>query len=133
MPNLVGCVLIHNDRFIILQRKSDAKFGLMWGLPAGKVENGETDTRAAYRETIEETGIDISDSNLELLESHISQTHGGKFSLFKVRLTHEPEVKYDPEEHMAYKWVTLSELSSMNDVVPGLKDLLVKLRAALNE
>ena len=48
-----GCFVWVNDEFLVLFREKDGT----WGIPGGKVEEGETYERAAWRELFEETGI----------------------------------------------------------------------------
>lgn len=53
-PNIVaGCVPVWEDRVLLCKRAIEPRFGL-WTLPAGFMENGETTTEAAARETWEE-------------------------------------------------------------------------------
>ena len=40
--DVVGCYLEHGGKFLLLHRVSSKPSGGMWGLPAGKVEKGET-------------------------------------------------------------------------------------------
>ena len=55
----VVIVLIHNDEhdFLSLRRAKGTSDGIIWGFPSGKVERGETEKDAVYREVFEETGI----------------------------------------------------------------------------
>jgi 8-oxo-dGTP diphosphatase len=44
---------------VLLVRTRAPEPGPLWGLPAGKVEPGETSEQAAVRETLEETGLTV--------------------------------------------------------------------------
>lgn len=54
----VGAVIIHDDRVLLVKRANPPSVGL-WCIPGGKVRFGETLQRAAQREILEETGIEI--------------------------------------------------------------------------
>jgi 8-oxo-dGTP diphosphatase len=55
---LVGAVVVDNDAVLLLQRSSRERFlPNVWGLPAGKVDYGESLEHAVLRELAEETGI----------------------------------------------------------------------------
>ena len=54
---VAGCFLEYGGRFLILHRRSEKSQGGKWGLPAGKVDKGETDKDAVIREVAEETAF----------------------------------------------------------------------------
>lgn len=59
---VAACVVIFRDQAILaVSRKKDAT---AYGLPAGKIEDGESPEAAAVRELFEETGIVVSAENL---------------------------------------------------------------------
>ena len=127
-PNLrtVGCFIEYNGKFIILLRHPDKSHGNMWGLPAGKVEKGETDLDAISRETYEETGIRVAISDFELIGvyefsfSDINLT----FPTYRVTLNEHSEIKLSPKEHQDYRWVTGDECFNIPNLIEGLHDLL---------
>ena len=53
---VVGCFLEYDGKFVLLLRHVHKADGGTWGLPAGKVEPGESDETAMLRELYEETG-----------------------------------------------------------------------------
>ena len=50
---VVGCLPESDDRILLCKRAIEPRYGL-WTLPAGFLENGETLTNGALRETLEE-------------------------------------------------------------------------------
>lgn len=64
---VVGCFLEYNDKFVILLRQKHKPDGDTWGLPGGKVEQGEDDVEAIIRELEEETGYKATQNQVELL------------------------------------------------------------------
>ena len=47
--------LLQNDKILLTKRKDFE----VWCMPGGRVEDGETVTQAAIRETLEETGLEV--------------------------------------------------------------------------
>jgi ADP-ribose pyrophosphatase YjhB (NUDIX family) len=105
---VAGCIPEMEDRILLCRRAIDPCYG-KWTLPAGYLENGETVSACAERETREETGARISDVVPYLLFNicHINQIYfmfrgrvvdagngPGKESL-EVRLFSEAEVPWD--------------------------------------
>jgi GrpB-like predicted nucleotidyltransferase (UPF0157 family)/8-oxo-dGTP pyrophosphatase MutT (NUDIX family) len=122
----VGCFVEYGDKFILLLRNSTKPQGNTWGLPAGKVENNESDLETIVRETYEETGIKLPQSKFELIGvyefnfSYLDLT----FPTYRVKLGKDHKVVIRTNEHKAYKWVTAEECFAMNHLIDGLQDLL---------
>ena len=56
----VAVLLDSQNRTLILLRPKEALWApLKWGFPGGKLEDGETPTEGAIRETLEETELEI--------------------------------------------------------------------------
>jgi 8-oxo-dGTP pyrophosphatase MutT (NUDIX family) len=49
----VGIIVRHRGKILLVKRKDNGQ----WGLPGGKIENGEKSWQAALRELSEETGL----------------------------------------------------------------------------
>lgn len=76
-PKLViGALAQWEDRILLCRRAIEPRHG-MWTLPAGFMENAETTTQAAARETLEEACARIEVGDLFSLISvpHINQVH----------------------------------------------------------
>lgn len=73
---VVGTLPMWEDRVLLCKRAIEPCLG-KWTLPAGFMENNETITAAAQRETIEESGAHIELGAIYTLISvpHISQVH----------------------------------------------------------
>jgi 8-oxo-dGTP pyrophosphatase MutT (NUDIX family) len=108
-PRVVaGCIPEYQGRILLCRRAIDPCYG-KWTLPAGYLENGETVSACAERETREETGARVSDLTPYLLYNicHINQIYlmfrgrvenvgggPGKESL-EVKLCAEAEIPWD--------------------------------------
>lgn len=84
-----------------------------WGLPKGKVEEGESDKDAAIREIKEETDIDVSNFE-EGFEELIHYTYKRKSKkIYKTVLYFLTEYRKGKvtlsNEHVSYKWLKLND------------------------
>lgn len=58
LPQVSMAVIVDGGRLLLI-RRSVIEGDLVWALPGGKVEPGESVERAAVRETLEETGLTV--------------------------------------------------------------------------
>ncbi len=76
-PKVVtGCLPLYQGRVLLCKRAIQPRSGL-WTLPAGFLENGETSTQGAIRETLEEACANVSIEGLYTVFNlpHISQVY----------------------------------------------------------
>lgn len=80
---VVGCIVEWEDKILLCRRAIEPRYGL-WTVPAGYMENGETITQGALRETLEEANARVEIGPLYALYNipHISQV----YLLFRARL-----------------------------------------------
>lgn len=80
---VVGCVVEWEDRILLCRRAIEPRHGL-WTVPAGYMENGETTSQGAARETLEEANARVEVGPLFAVFNipHISQV----YMLFRARL-----------------------------------------------
>ena len=80
---VVGCLPEWEERVLLCRRAIEPRHGL-WTLPAGFLENGETVTAGAVRETLEEAGARVAIGEIYTMISlpHISQV----YMMFRARL-----------------------------------------------
>lgn len=73
---VVGCVAEWKGDILLCRRAIEPRYGF-WTLPAGFMENGESTTQAALRETLEEACARIAIDELFSLVNipHINQVH----------------------------------------------------------
>lgn len=110
-------------RVLMLQRKDDPNF---WQSVTGSMEYNELPRDTAIREVFEETGIDISEENLKLIDAK----HTVEFEIFpQFRYRYAPEVKINKEhwfylalndeitplltEHLSYQWLTINSAANL--------------------
>jgi ADP-ribose pyrophosphatase YjhB (NUDIX family) len=80
---VVGCLPEWDDRVLLCRRAIEPRHGL-WTLPAGFLENGETVSAGAARETLEEASarVDVGDLYTMISLPQISQI----YVMFRARL-----------------------------------------------
>ena len=122
---VVGAVVQHDSKVLLLQRPEDDFMGGIFELPSGKVELGEALDTALVREVAEETGLSVS-AIRDYLGSFDYQGGSGKKSRqfnFAVDVAAPEPVTL--QEHDAYAWTALTEEPPVTDAV---KEVLSKYR-----
>ena len=73
---VVGCVTEWEGKILLCRRAIEPRLGY-WTLPAGFMENNETTSQGAFRETLEESGADtMIDAPFCMVSiAHINQVH----------------------------------------------------------
>jgi 8-oxo-dGTP pyrophosphatase MutT (NUDIX family) len=124
---VIGCFMEYGGTFLILQRHPNKKQPLTWGLPAGKVDEGEDDIKSAIREIYEETGYSAQPEELELIGEYPPFDFGDYqviFPTYRIKLKKQFDAKLQPSEHVAFKWVTPQQCYAMPDLIGGFHELL---------
>lgn len=114
---VVGAVVQHDGKVLLLQRPEHDFMGGIWELPSGKVEPGESLDQALIREVKEETGLSVT-ALRTFLGSFDYQSGSGKKSRqfnFAVDVDSSEPVKL--QEHDAYTWTSLTEEAPVTDAV----------------
>lgn len=125
----VGTLIEYKGKILILHRLDNIPQGGTWGLPAGKVEKGESNIETAVREIFEETGLQVKEEHLEYVMNfdwHFPEVTV-YFPTYRLRLNESFDVKLEPKEHSEYKWITPKECYNMNNLIHGFNDLLEKI------
>lgn len=119
----------YDGKFIILHRWPDKSEGDKWGLPAGKVDSGESDVKAILREIKEETGYEAKEEELEFLKEWVRKYPEKivEFPVFRIKLKENIEVVIQPNEHSEFRWVTPEECYAMKDMMELLYLILEEI------
>ena len=128
MISTVG-VLIIRDGMVLLVRHGDAAGHLndTYGIPAGRVDEAESDVDAAIRELYEETGLKTDSSHLSLMPKEwravIQRKDGEKEFSLRVFVCSgfEGEVQASPEGIPV--WIPL-EAVDMYALLPNVKEII---------
>ncbi len=123
---VVGCFLEYNNKFVLVHRLPHKADGDTWGLPSGKVEDGESDTEAIKRELYEETGYRATSDEIEVLSIDDFISPRGDtvtYITHRVKLKKPHLVVIEVAAHSEFRWVTIDEADSMDNLIHGLHDL----------
>ncbi|WP_194817953.1 NUDIX hydrolase [Nocardia sp. XZ_19_385] len=123
---VVGAVVAHEGKVLLLQRPADDFMGGIWELPSGKVDPGEALDQALIREVKEETGLKIAGIRKYLGEFDYQSGSGKKSRQFNFTVDVVDPEPVELTEHDAYTWTSLAEEPPVTDAV---KDVLEKYRA----
>jgi len=99
------------DHYLLVH---EAKHGLLWYLPAGRVEPAEDFVEAAKRETLEEAGIPIEVDGFLKIE-HTPSDFGTRVRLIvsaRPMDDREPKTVAD-EESLEARWFTIDEIRKL--------------------
>ena len=111
-----------SGRLLMLKRSPDATLGPgLWGLPAGKIEAGETPQAAALREMTEEIGTGHEVELMHYVGPFRDTYYGGRYEihLFRFKWT-DGEVVLN-EEHTDFAWVSREDFGSY-EVMDGIDE-----------
>ena len=126
---IAGCFLEYNDKFPVLLRHPHKSNGATWGLPAGKVEEGESDEDAVIRELFEETGYKATVDQLEYLGEFYFDPSGRPyvFIAYRIKLEKPFKIVLEAQEHADYRWVSAQECYAEKNLIPDFHQLLTSL------
>jgi len=103
-----------NDPLILLERQyRHAAQSMMWELPAGRIDDGETPLTAAKRELLEETGYSARHWN-RVLHFYVSPGFLDEtMTIYLARGLQAGEAQPEADERIATRFFTLSEAKRM--------------------
>ncbi len=106
-----GVFCEYDGRILYLKRHSEKIEGMKWGIPAGKVEEGEKPIEAALRELAEEAGIAASQASLTTISSLYVRRPEVDFifHIYFLPFQEMPLLQVAPDEHIDASWVNLQE------------------------
>lgn len=116
---VAGCFVEWQGKFLYLQyAHSHPSEGGRWGIPAGKIEKGESALEGAIRELFEETSIRAPDASY-LGHLFIRKKDGVEyvFHMFHVRVD-EVGVQLS-DEHVDSRWLGIDEIRKLSFISGG--------------
>lgn len=113
---VAGCFVEYNEKILLLHRQDNKPQGNTWGVPAGKLEKGESASVGICRELFEEIGLSINSNTIEHLH-RVYVTHDGYSFIYHIcryKTDTQPVIIPNTQEHKGYRWVTPNEALSMS-------------------
>lgn len=119
--SIVSCYVEVKNNILLLHRNESKSEGDKWGVPAGKIDEGEDEIKAMIRELQEETGISLQPTEVHYLTKVFVRypEYDFIYHMFKANLDNYKSIKINPKEHQSFKWVSPSQALGMN-LVRGL-------------
>jgi 8-oxo-dGTP diphosphatase len=111
---VVSAYILVSDRFLLLLRNEDKSEGNKWGVPGGKIDDGETPGQAVRREIAEETGIELAEERFDFFKTAYVRypDYDFIFHMYSARLEAEPSLVVSLSEHQEARWMTPEEALS---------------------
>ncbi len=113
---IVSCFFEYAGEILLLHRQDYKPEGDTWGVPAGKVNEGESLVEAMIREAREETGEELSEKELVYFKKIFVKYPGYDFvyHIFHIELKRKAEISISKKEHKEFRWVNPIKALDMN-------------------
>ena len=126
-PRVASYLIVRkDDKIALLLRSGTGWMNGMYGLPAGKVEQGESYTQAAIREAKEEIGLELTEKDIEF--THIMHRFEGDDWVdvfFEVVKPNVEPVNAEPHMHSELAWFAIDNLPK--NTIPSVKFAVEKI------
>ena len=125
--------VIRNDegKFLVLKRRDDEiAYPGKYTFPGGKVENNDTVGETLVKETLEETNLKLKPGKILLKDKSFIRPDEQTVKVFSYLCEAKPDEVKISNDFTDYKWVDLSELSSLPHV--GIEEELQKATEIYN-
>lgn len=109
-PALSMAVVVADGKLLMI-RRSEREGDLLWALPGGAIEAGESPEEAAVRETLEETGLKVE--AFRLIGQRVHPKTGRDMSYAACTVVGGEAHVADTDELDAVAWVTLAEIPNL--------------------
>lgn len=131
-PYIASYLIIEKgDKIAFVLRSNTTWMNGYYGLPAGKVEIGESLVQTAIHEAKEETGIEVNEEDLEFVHiSHrsLKEENNGEWVdvYFKVKDWKGEPHNAEPDLHGELSWFNINELP--DNLIPSTKFALAEIQ-----
>ncbi len=117
---VAGTFIEVGDEILLMHRHPDKPYGETWGIPAGKIEKGETPLEAAIREAAEETGIVFPGLPEQIGPLYVRlEDYDFTFHVFRITFDQKPEVLHEPDAHIDWIWIAPEQALAYPLIIGG--------------
>ena len=123
---VVGALILEDDKFLICQRPKNKTCPLNWEFVGGKVEEGESYKEALVRECKEELNVTLS-----VQEEFCFLTHEYDHAIVNLHIFLAKIIEGVPQkiEHNDQKWIKACEIDNY-EFCPADKEILQKIKCS---
>jgi len=119
----VAARAVRQHRLLVVQ-EAKGRFQGHWGLPKGRVDQGESVESAVLRELKEETGHEGAVLGLSGVRTTLRNDVPGVFMCFDVAVG-EASPSHHDDEISNMRWITLEEVAQLNWVSETMRQLAI--------
>ena len=108
----VACVIERDGKYLMVEERDKFSGKLVFNQPAGHLEDGESITEAALRETLEETGWHVELTGVLCVALHRAPTNNNTYfrtTFLATPLQRDEDARIDPDIH-AIHWLDYEEI-----------------------
>ena len=120
IKNVVGGIVVKDNKFLILKRKSDDFMGGILEIPSGNMEIGEDIPTALIREIKEETNLDVTSIKFFVNSFDYISGSGKKARQYNF-LVEVNDNNIELTEHDEYKWMSIEEVNNNSSITDEVK------------
>lgn len=112
---VASCFVECGEEILLLHRQDHKPQGGTWGVPAGKIEDGESEVGAIIRELREETKLIVSPQQFSTPKVVFVRyaEYDFPYYIYRLRLQIKHKIVIDPKDHSAFIWVTPAQALRM--------------------
>ena len=113
---VVSCFLEDEGKILLLHRHNHKPEGDSWGVPAGKVDEGESIDGAMVRELFQETGYQVREDELRYIQKVYVKypTFDFIYRIYHLPLSQKRAIMIASSEHKGYEWAVPAEALQKN-------------------
>ena len=120
---VVSCFVEYKNEILLLLRQDHKPEPNTYGVPAGKIDAGETPIQAMQREGREETQIDLIDAEYFDKLYVRYPDYDFIYHMYSKKFTTRPEVTINPKEHKSFTRKTPKEALEL-DLIRDLDECI---------
>lgn len=129
---IVYMIFIDDGDNVLLLKRSRGKYGDFWSLPAGHIDEGENAVQATVRESEEELGVSLNESDLDFVHLlHIKDEDGQRMVLsMRPRNWVGEPFNREPHKHTEIGWHSVAELP--DGIIPHARNVVTDISNGVN-